>query len=165
VVTVAAIVLAVIAPIATAGWVRGDRRQPQPLVWDLAAWAAPRLQDEDRVELLLPGDNRSVAFMLRVAIAISPPYRSLTNFGDTPRSDPETLDAIREKGAAFALISCITPKLAASPLGQALKLPVGEAALLATDGTRWRLVGTHAYPTFAAPKRWTTELSPGPFCR
>jgi hypothetical protein len=165
VVTVAAIVLAVIAPIATAGWVRGDRRQPQPLVWDLAAWAAPQLQDEDRVELLLPGDNRSVAFMLRVAIAISPPYRGLANFGDTPRGDPETLDGLRQKGAAYALISCVTPKLAASPLGQALKLPTGEAALLATDGTRWRLIGTHAYPTIAAPKRWTTELSPGPFCR
>ena len=164
-VAVAAIVLALIAPIATAGWIRGDRRQPQPLLWDLAAWAAPQLHDADRIELLLPGDNRSVAFMLRVAITISPPYGTMTNFGDMPRADPEAFDALRPEAGAFALVSCITPSLAGSALGQALKLPAGQAALLATDGTHWRLIGTHAYPAITAPARWTTELSPGPFCR
>jgi hypothetical protein len=164
-ITIAAIVLAVAAPIGIAGWVRGDRRQPQPLVWDLAAWAAPQLHDDDRVDLLLPGDNRSVAFMLRVAIAISPPFHTLTNFGDLPSADAVALDGARQNGAEYALISCISPKLAGSAVGQALKLPAGQAALLASDGTRWRLIGTHPYPSIPAPERWTTELSPGPFCR
>ena len=115
--------------------------------------------------MLLPGDNRSVAFMLRVAITISPPYGTMTNFGDMPRADPEAFDALRPEAGAFALVSCITPSLAGSALGQALKLPAGQAALLATDGTHWRLIGTHAYPAITAPARWTTELSPGPFCR
>jgi hypothetical protein len=165
VVAIAAIVLATIAPVAAAGWIRGDRRQPQPLVWDLAAWAAPQLHDDDRVVLLLPGDNRSVAFMLRVAIAISPPYHALANFGDTQRADSSALEGARQIGAGYALVSCITPALAKSPIGQTLKLPAGQAALLAVDGATWRLIGTHRYPDIAAPEKWTTELSSGPFCR
>jgi hypothetical protein len=165
VVAIAAITLAVIAPVATAGWTRADRRQPQPRVWDLAAWMAPQLHDGDRVALLLPGDNRSVAFMLRVAIQISPPYRRLSSFTDVARGDAVALEGVQKIGADYALISCVQPALASSPLGRSLKLTAGEAALLAWDGATWHLAGTRGYVAEVGPERWTTELSPGPFCR
>jgi hypothetical protein len=165
VVAAAAIMLALVAPVATAAWIRGDRRMPQPLVWDLGAFAAPYLDDGNRIALLLPGDNRSVAFMLRVAIALGPPHHALANFSDFTKADPETLRASLSKNNDFALISCVPAALAASPQGQTLNLVAGKAALLARMGDSWRLVAQHAYPEIPAPERWTTELSPGPFCR
>jgi len=160
-----AVMLALVTPVATAGWIRSDRRMPQPLVWDLGAFIAPYLEDNDRVGLLLPGDNRSVAFMLRVAIALGPPHHALAHFDDFRTADPETLKASRAKNDDFALISCVPKALAASPEGQTLNLVTGEAALLARNGEAWRLVAQHRHPEIPAPERWTTELSPGPFCR
>ena len=165
VVAIAAIALAVAAPVATAGWTRIDRRQPQPMLWSLAAWAAPQLSDGDHVALFLPGDNRSVAFMLRVAITVSPPYSNPASFDEFSQVTPEKLRKAREEGDWYALISCVSSALAASPAGQALKLPAGQAVFLSADGGGWRVVGTHNYETAAAPARWTAELSPGPFCR
>jgi len=164
-VAVAAIVLAVAVPVASAGWTRSDRRQPQPRIWDLAAWTAPYLNDNSRIALMLPGDNRSVALMLRVAIAISPPYHTLADFTDTPRDDLATLQKARQDGSDFALISCVSKELAVSPQGQALKLHAGQPALLAADGEDWKMIATEPFLAATAPETWTTELSPGPFCR
>jgi hypothetical protein len=164
-VAVAAIVLAVAAPVASAGWTRSDRKLPQPYVWDLAAWTAPYLKDGDRVALLLPGDNRSVALMLRVAIAISPPYHALADFTDIPRDDLATLGKARKDGNDFALISCVSKALAETPRGRALKLQAGQPALLAADGADWKMITTEPFLAATAPDKWTTELSPGPFCR
>jgi hypothetical protein len=162
---IAAVILAVAAPIAAAGWIRGDRRQPQPMIWELAAWVAPQLTEGEHVALLLPGDNRSVAFMLRVAIAISPPNSAPAGFDDFAQADADALEKARGKGDSRVVISCVSEALAASPIGKALKLPVGQAAFLSADGAGWRLVATHPFEAIAAPVKWTTELSPGPFCR
>jgi len=162
---VAAIVLALVAPIASAGWLRDDRRMPQPLVWDLGRFTAAYLDDDSRVALLLPGDNRSVAFMLRVAIALGPPHRALATFDDFPTADAATLSKAADKQDTVVLISCVPAALAKSPEGQALKLVAGQAALLTKNGEGWRLVASHAYPEIPAPESWTSQLSPGPFCR
>jgi hypothetical protein len=118
------------------------------------------------VALLLPGDNRSVAYMLRVAIAISEPRHALSAFDDIPRADPSAMaEALRNRDG-FALISCVPEELAASAVGQSLRLSAGAAALLMRDGDGWKLVDAHAYPATLSPRNgWTEELSPGPFCR
>lgn len=159
-----AIVLALVAPVAAASWIRFDRREPQPLVWDLARFAAPHFRDADRIALLLPGDNRSVAFMLKIAIAMTPPRHALT-FDDIPRADA-ALEEAKKKGDLYALISCVPPNLAISAEGQAsAPLPQGQAVLLLNDGGTWRVVATHAYPPDLPPtEEWTAQLSPGPFC-
>jgi hypothetical protein len=162
---VIAILIALVAPVAGATLIRPDRREPEPSVWDLARMAASRLQTGDHVALLLPGDNRSVAFMLRVAIAIDRPNSHLANFRDFPRADKHALDEAYAAGDGFALISCVPGTLADSPLGRALGLPAGQAALLQREGDGWRLVAVQPYLDSNAPGRWTTELSPGPFCR
>lgn len=162
-----AILLAFTAPVAGARLIRPDRREPEPAVWDLARMVAPRLQPGDHVALLLPGagDNRSVAFMLRVAIAIDHPNSRLANFRDIPRADKRALDEAHAGGDNFALISCVPAALAESPLGQALNLPAGQAVLLEREEEGWRLVAVQPYLNMALSDRWTSELSPGPFCR
>jgi hypothetical protein len=162
---VAAIVLAVAAPLASAGWTRVDRRQPQPWIWDLAAWSAPYLSDESHVALIVPNDNRSVALMLRVAIAVSPPYRTLTDFAEVRHGGAAALAKARNDGSDYALITCVPSGLAESPEGKALKLEAGQPALLAGDGDGWRMIATQPFAADTAPEKWTTELSPGPFCR
>ena len=164
-VAVAAIALAVVVPVAGAGWTRVDRRLPQPRVWDLAARTAPYISDNSKVAMLLPGDNRSVALMLRVAIAISPPYHTPADFAEIAHDDPASLAKARKDGSDIALISCVSKPLADSPEGQALKLQAGQPALLTADGDSWRLIATEPFLPAAAPEKWTTELSPGPFCR
>ncbi len=164
-VAVTAVVLALATPLAAAGWTRGDRRQPQMHVWDLAAWTAPYLADGNKVALLLPGDNRSVALMLRVALAISPPYHTLAEFDGIAHDDVASLDKAHKDGNDFALISCVTTALADSPEGQALKLHAGQPALLAADGDGWRMIATEPFLAETGPEKWTTELSSAPFCR
>jgi len=159
-----AIVIAIVAPLAAASWLRFDRREPQPLVWNLAKFAAPHLNDGDRVALLLPGDNRSVAFMLRVAIAMTQPRHALANFDDIPRADAEALEEAKRRGDLYALISCAPPNLVTAD-GDPGPKP-GQAALLLNDGGIWRTIATYNYPADLPPtSNWTTELSPGPFCR
>ncbi len=163
---IGAIVLALASPILAAGWIRYDTRQPQKLVWKLAQFAAPFFLDDDHIALLLPGDNGSVAAMLRVAIAITPPRHTLTDFDNASVANMAALDEARERGNRYALISCVPAALAASPLGQSLKLEAGKAVLLSRNGATWSLLAIHAWPAALPPeKNWTAELSPGPFCR
>jgi hypothetical protein len=163
---VGAMMLALIAPVAGAALVRRDRRAPEPLVWDLAHFSAPYLSAGDRVALLLPGDNRSVALMLRVAIMLEAPHQRLANFHDFADASAATLDRARQEGDRFALVSCVTEDLARSKTGHAAGLVAGQVALLMIDDGAWRLVDRRAYPAQTNPgESWSTELSPGPFCR
>jgi hypothetical protein len=165
-VEIGAIVLALAAPVAAARWIRHDQREPQPLVWDLARFAAPHFHEGDRIGLLLPGDNRSVALMLRVAIALTEPRHGLAAFDDFGRADSATLATALHNGDGHVLISCVPPALADSAAGRAIGLTSGKAALLGDDSGHWTLTATYAYPDdLPAASEWTAELSPGPFCR
>jgi len=166
VVRLGAVGLAFLAPIATAGWIRFDLRQPQPLVWDISRFAAPYFHDGDRIALLLPGDNSRLGYMLRVVIAITPPRHALAHFDAMAQADPESLDSASAAHDRYALISCVTAQLAVSPIGRSLQLPAGQAVLLSNEGDGWKLVAAHAYPSdLPAVDEWTPQLSPGPFCR
>jgi len=57
---------------------RFDLVMPQPLVWDLAGKLKPFLKDGDRLALLLPGDNGSLADMLGGVLTDVAPRRHLT---------------------------------------------------------------------------------------
>jgi hypothetical protein len=160
------IALATASPLLTAAWIRHDLRQPEPLIWSLAAFSTPFFHDDDHIALLLPGDNGSVAAMLRVAIAITPPRHALADFDDFSRADQGALDEARGRGDRYALITCVPDPLAKSPFGQQLKLTAGTAALLYWNGSVWSQEATHIFPAALPPRRdWTAELSPGPFCQ
>jgi len=149
--------LAILAPIAFAKRLRFDLDMPQPLVWNLAKRLSTHLSDGDRLALLLPGDNGSVATMIAGVLAGTPPRRHMLDLLRRDTADPATLDEAARLGYPLALISC-TP----NGLGD---LPASQAVLLRHGSEGWRLVADWPYPPDAAQSRWQHLLSWGPLCR
>jgi hypothetical protein len=153
----ALIALVLLAPLAFAKRVRFDLDMPQPLVWGLAKHLVPYLQDGDRLALLLPGDNDSVATMLAGVLGDTPPRRRELALLRRSRADPATLDEAARLGYSLALISCTPPGLQVAP--------AGEAALLRHDLDGWRLVAAWPYPAAEPGQRWQHILAWAPLCR
>jgi len=149
--------LALLAPIAFAKRLRFDLDMPQPLVWDLAKKLSAYLSDGNRLALLLPGDNDSVATMIAGVLADTPPRRHTLDLLRRNTADAATLDEAARLGYPLALISC-TP----NGLGD---LPAGEAVLLRHDPDGWHLLAAWPYPPHAAQRRWQHILSWPPLCR
>jgi hypothetical protein len=153
----AVVALALLTPFAFAGRLRFDLDMPQPLVWDLAKRLVPYLHDGDRLALLLPGDNGSVATMLRGVLAETPPRRRRLVLLRLDMADPAALDAVARRGYPLALISCIPPGLAG--------LPAGQAALLRRDRDGWRVLAAWPYPADDTGEPWQQILAWAPLCR
>jgi len=153
----AVLVLAVLAPVAFVKRLRFDLDMPQPLVWDLAKKVSVHLQDGDRLALLLPGDNDSVATMISGILADTPPRRHMLDILHRNTADQATLDEAARLGYGFALVSC-------TPEGWE-DLPPSEAVLLRRNPDGWRLLAAWPYPADAAEWRWQHILSWGPLCR
>jgi hypothetical protein len=149
--------LALLAPIAFAKRLRFDLDMPQPLVWDLAKKLSAYLSDGNRLALLLPGDNDSLATMIAGVLADTPPRRHTLDLLRRNTADAATLDEAARLGYPLALISC-TP----NGLGD---LPAGEAVLLRHDPDGWHLLAAWPYPPHAAQRRWQHILSWPPLCR
>jgi hypothetical protein len=145
----AVLAVAVATPIGFIVRLRFDLRMPQPLVWRLADRAKPFLADGERLALLLPGDNGSLAAMLAGALTDAAPRRRL-DLWTRDRADPATLAAAARLGYRHALISCT---------------PAGTAALLADDGDGWREIAAWSYPKGAMTQRWQDIISWRPLCR
>ena len=153
----AVLALALLAPVAFAKRLRFDLDMPQPLVWDLARRLSTHLSDGDRLALLLPGDNDSVATMISGVLADAPPRRRMLDLLHRNTADSATLDEAARLGYPLALISC-TP----SGLGD---VPPAQAVLLRHHPDGWHLVAAWPYPPHAAERRWQHMLSWGPLCR
>jgi hypothetical protein len=153
----AVLALALLAPVAFAKRLRFDLDMPQPLVWDLARRLSTHLSDGDRLALLLPGDNDSVATMISGVLADAPPRRRMLDLLRRNTADPATLHEAAHLGYPLALISC-TPKV----LGD---VPPAQAVLLRHHPDGWHLVAAWPYPPHAAERRWQHMLSWGPLCR
>lgn len=154
---IAVIGLALMLPISFAKRLRFDLDMPQPLVWDLAAEIKPYLHDGDRLALLLPGDNGSVAKMLAGVLSYVPPRRVGLKLLDERAADVATLREVVARGYRLALVSC-TPKGLPG-------VPSGRAVLLRDDGDSLRVLASWPYPASAMKQRWQAILSPGPLCR
>jgi hypothetical protein len=153
----AVLVLAVLAPVAFVKRLRFDLDMPQPLVWDLAKKVSVHLRDGDRLALLLPGDNDSVATMISGILADTSPRRHMLDILRRNTADQATLDEAARLGYGFALVSC-------TPEGWE-DLPPSEAVLLRRNPDGWRLLAAWPYPADAAERRWQHILSWGPLCR
>jgi hypothetical protein len=156
------VALALVAPIAFAKRLRFDLDMPQPLVWDLAKKLSTQLRDGDRLALLLPGDNDSVATMISGVLADTPPRRRMLDLLRRNTADPATLDEAARLGYPLALVSCTPNGLGDLPAAQAVLLrhdPEGH------DPEGWHLVAAWPYPPHAAERRWQHGLSWGPLCR
>jgi hypothetical protein len=151
------LLLTFLAPVAFAKRLRFDLDMPQPLVWDLAKHIADYLSSGDRLALLLPGDNGSVATMISGVLADTTPRRRMLDLLRRNTADSATLDEAVRLGYRLALISC-TP----TGLGD---LPAAQAVLLRHDPGGWHLVAAWPYPPQAAERRWQHMLSWRPLCR
>lgn len=151
------LVIAVLAPVAFAKRLRFDLDMPQPLVWDLAKKFSDHLKDGDRLALLLPGDNGSVATMLAGVLADTPPRRYGLDLLRRNTADSATLDEVARLGYPLALISC-------TPSGWK-DLPPSEAALLRHGPEGWYALAVWPYPAYAIKHRWQHILAWAPLCR
>ncbi|MBV8574551.1 MAG: hypothetical protein JOZ58_05845 [Acetobacteraceae bacterium] len=152
-----ALAAALAAPLLYAYRLRFDLDMPQPLVRQLAANLKPYLADGDRLALLLPGDNDSVATMIAGLLDYTPPRKRKLDLLRRDTADPATLDEAARLGYPLALISCVPDHWEG--------LPSSEAVLLRHDPEGWQLVAAWPYPAPAAKRYWQQILSWGPLCR
>ncbi len=150
------LVCAVIAPIAFVQRLRFDLDMPQPLVWNLAKNLRSYLRDGDRLALLLPGDNDSVATMISGVLAYTAPRRRMLDILRRDTADPSTLKEATRLGYQWAFISCTD---------ESRDWAGGEAALLRQEPAGWEITATWPYPADAAKRRWQHILSWAPLCR
>jgi hypothetical protein len=152
-----ALVTAILAPVGYAYRLRFDLDMPQPLVRSLATNLKTYLADDDRLALLLPGDNDSVATMIAGVLGETPPRRRRLDLLRRDAADQATLDEVARSGYRLALISCV-------PEGWE-DLPPSQAVLLRHDPDGWHMMAAWPYPAHAAERRWQEILSWGPLCR
>jgi hypothetical protein len=145
----ALIALAVLVPIGFAYRLRFDLVMPQPLVWELGGQLKPYLKDGDRLALLLPGDNGSLADMLSGVLTDVAPRRRLDLLRRQSADDATLAEAAR-LGYPLALISCTDEN---------------AAALLEHDADGWHRRAVWPYPPEARAQRWQRILSWPPLCR
>lgn len=149
------VALAALCPLAFLGYLRFDLEAPQQRAWQLAAMVGTRLGDEQRLALLLPGDNGSLSAMLEGLIRFTPPrHRDVALRVETTVA-PDTLDRLSAAGYATALVSCVPPGFA--------DLPAGQAALLQHDALGWQTARLEAYP---APgwRHWSHVITAASLC-
>jgi hypothetical protein len=151
-----ALAAAVAAPLGYAYRLRFDLDMPQPLVRSLATNLKAYLTDGDRLALLLPGDNNSVATMIAGVLTDTPPRRRGLDLLRRNTADSVTLDEAARLGYRLALISCV-------PQGWE-ELSPSQAVLLRYGPDGWRPLAEWPYPPHAAERRWKAILSWGPLC-
>jgi hypothetical protein len=152
-----ALATTLLAPLGYAYRLRFDLDMPQPLVRSLANNVKPFLADGDRLALLLPGDNDSVATMIEGVLTETAPRRSGLDLLRRSTADTATLDEAARLGYRLALISCV-------PEGWE-DLPPHQAVLLRRDAGGWHPLAAWPYPNQAFERRWQQILSWGPLCR
>jgi hypothetical protein len=124
-------------------------------VWMLARSAAPLIGGRDRVALLLPGDNGSIAAMVETVLRTLPPGRPDIDIKAVRDAAPDTLAALAAEGYGIAILSC-------APAGWA-EMPPGSAALLRRQDDSWQVAAVWRYPP-PARTRWSHVLADEPLC-
>ena len=148
--------IAVLAPLGYAYRLRFDLDMPQPLVRSLATKLKAYLSDGDRLALLLPGDNNSVATMITGVLTDTPPRRRNLDLLRRNAADPGMLDELARLGYRLAFISCV-------PEGWE-DLPPSEAVLLRHGPQGWHPLAAWSYPAHDPDRQWKAVLSWGPLC-
>ncbi len=153
-----AVLVMAIWPIAGQGYLRFDQDQPQPIVREIAGAFAPLLQPDERIGLVVPGDNGSVAAMLRGVLRYESPRKprlQVVELSETRASD--ALKAATDLGLHRVLLTCSRQS--------GLDLPDGSAALLDRDEAGWHPSLIWLYEPFDPAIRWQAMLSSAPLCR
>lgn len=151
------LVLAVLAvPVGFAKRLRFDLVMPEPLVRALGHDLGRLLKPDDKLALILPGDNNSVAVMLQSVLRYETPRLPRVELAVLRSFDDRTLPTLESQGIGKAFLSC-------SPDG-ANPLPAHRAVLLVRSPEGWQTVAVWRYPT-PDKTRWTPLLSASALCR
>ena len=153
----AAVVLALLLPVAGAPLLRFDRDSPQPEVRRFAQQAAAYLRPGDRLALLLPGDNEdAMGSFLRGLLLFSPPRRPGLDFLIETDVTPATLATVAAADYRLALVTCAPPGMD--------NVPVGDAAMLQVKGDGWRVLKTWTWTSRLKREPFAAMLSRQPLC-
>jgi hypothetical protein len=155
-VPVAIIAVALLGPLVFFPYLRFDLEATQQRAWRLAAAAAPALDQDRRLALVLPGDNGSLATMLDALIRFAPPRHPDAALAVVDQATEASLAALAAKGYRFALLSCAPGGLA--------EVPRADAALLERADQRWRPVAVWSYPAADLPVRPSHVVADAPLC-
>ena len=147
-----AVALVLLDPIPFARLLRFDLEIPNLRVWRIARAAAPLLAPGEKLVLVLPGDNGSVAPALETVLRDAPPRRP----------DLEIRTA-KDLGAAFAIAGFDHALLSCRPPGKGGG-PQGSAALLQRAPSGWDVEASWPYDAVPAHARWSQVLAPAALC-
>ena len=151
------LVLAALAvPVGFAKRLRFDLVMPEPLVRALGHDLGRLLKPDDKLALILPGDNNSVAVMLQSVMRYEAPRLPRVELTVLRTFDDRTLSTLESQGIGKAFLSC-------SPDG-AGSLPAHRALLLVRSAQGWNTAAVWRYPA-PGGTRWTPLLAPSALCR
>jgi hypothetical protein len=152
----AAIGAALVMPLAFLGYLRFDLEPPQQRAWILAGQARSALAADERLGLILPGDNGSLETMLEGLIRLTPPRHPEAELRTETSLSREALDRLAGTGLRRLLISCVPADVAG--------LPQGQIALMANEAGQWRAVASWTYPAAPPGARWSHVVADAPLC-
>jgi hypothetical protein len=146
------VLLALLVPLPFLRMLRFDLEAPNLRAYQLAHEAALRIRDDERLLLILPGNNGTLPPTIEGVLRDLPPRRPDIDLGVAS----DIAAGLAEKEHARALLSCAPP-------GFAL-VPAGEGALLRRDGDAWQVEASWRYDPPRPHARWSQVLAPAPLC-
>lgn len=147
-----AVALVLLDPFPFARLLRFDLEIPNLRVWRIARAAAPLLARDEKLVLVLPNDNGSVAPALETVLRDAPPRRPDLEI----RTAKDLNTAFTMTGFDHALVSCRSPLEGGGPHG--------SAALLKRTPSGWDVEGSWPYEAVPAHARWSQVLAPAALC-
>lgn len=139
---------ALFCPVIFLGFLRFDLEPPELRAWQLAALIPNRLGNDDRLALVLPGDNGSLATVLEGLIRLTPPRHPDVDLHSLSTFTPDTLDRLAAEGFRLALVSCT---------------PQHHAVLMERDKDEWRAAAVWSYPP-PVSHHWSQVVAEAPLC-
>jgi hypothetical protein len=131
---------------------RFDLEVPNLRAWKLAHEAAAHIAPDERLLLILPGDNGSVPPTIEGVLRYTPPRRPDVQLSAVTDLSAATASADDSR----ALLSCAPPGIDG--------VAEGGAALLTRAGSGWRPEAVWRYDPVPPHARWSQVLAPSVFC-
>ena len=133
-------------------FLRFDLEVPNLRVARLAREAAPHLAGDEKLVLILPGDNGSVAPAIETLLRDASPRRPGIELGLAK----DRRAALAMTGFDHALLSCLPAAEGGAPQG--------SAALLKRGAAGWEIEASWPYDPVPAHARWSQVLAPAALC-
>jgi hypothetical protein len=149
-----AIIAVLITPVAFLGYLRFDLEAPQQRAWLVAAEAQRALARDERLALILPGDNGSLQTMVEGLIRLTPPRFPAAELLSVDTMSSDTLDRLAGAGYGRVLVSCVRD----------LNLAPDQIVLLQREEGAWHGTETRSYPAPPRAARWSHVVAEAPLC-